>query len=137
MSSSKNRPKIDVWIKIPQHLFSYYNLAHSVGVKLSPYGSKFGRTVRKGSKQDIAFGDTTRGIPESDVLFRAFPHCTAKFTAIWGEFDAYAVGEVIVREQMLRNFYPDIDFRTVLGAGHWVMYEAPDEFNKIVVDMLG
>ena len=78
-----------------------------------------------------------RGIPESDVLFRSFSQCTAKFTAIWGEFDAYAVGEVPLREKMLRDFYPDIDFRTVLGAGHWVMYEAPDEFNEILVDMLG
>jgi len=78
-----------------------------------------------------------RGIPESDVLFRAFPDCTARFTAIWGEFDAYAIGDVPAREQMLRDHFADIDFRTIRGAGHWVMYEAPDEFNEIVTEMLG
>lgn len=78
-----------------------------------------------------------RGIPESDVLFRAFPECTAEFTAIWGECDAYAVGDVDARAMMLRTHFPDIDFRTMLGVGHWVMYEAPEEFNEIVVEMLG
>lgn len=78
-----------------------------------------------------------RGIPESDVLFRAFPDCTARFTAIWGERDAYAIDAVPEREQMLRNFFRDLDFRTIRGTGHWVMYEAPDAFNEIVLEMLG
>ena len=38
---------------------------------------------------------------------------------------------------MLRAHFPDIDFRIMRGTGHWVMYEAPDEFNVIVADMLG
>lgn len=78
-----------------------------------------------------------KGIAESDVLFRTLPNCTAEFTAIWGELDAYAVGDVPARAQMLRDFYPDIDFRMMPDTGHWVMYESPDEFNGIVVDMLG
>ena len=32
---------------------------------------------------------------------------------------------------------PDLDFRMIRGAGHWVMYEAPDAFNEIVLEMLG
>ena len=38
---------------------------------------------------------------------------------------------------MLRRFQPDLDFRIVAGAGHWVPYEAPDQVNAMLIEMLG
>ena len=77
-----------------------------------------------------------RGIPESDILLRVLPDCRAEFFGIWGTEDAYSLGEVSAREKILRELKPNIDFRSIEGAGHWVMYETPGVFNKILQDML-
>ena len=31
---------------------------------------------------------------------------------------------------------PDLDFRVIPGAGHWAIYEAADEVNAVLLDML-
>jgi pimeloyl-ACP methyl ester carboxylesterase len=42
-----------------------------------------------------------------------------------------------VQEAVLRRFQPQLDFRVIRGAGHWAMYERPEEFNRTVIDLLG
>ncbi len=78
-----------------------------------------------------------KGVPESDILLRALPECTARFYGIWGVEDVYSLGDVPAREAILREYEPDIDFRTLDGIGHWVMYEAPDKVNALLIEMLG
>jgi esterase len=36
----------------------------------------------------------------------------------------------------VRAYFPQAQFKTIAGAGHWVHIDAPDEFFKIVVDFL-
>jgi pimeloyl-ACP methyl ester carboxylesterase len=31
---------------------------------------------------------------------------------------------------------PDADVRMISGAGHWVAYEAPEQFHAILLEML-
>ena len=78
-----------------------------------------------------------RGIPESDILLRALPDASAAFYGIWGVEDVYSLGDVPAREAILRAYKPDIDFRTLDDIGHWVMYEAPERVNEMIVEMLG
>jgi len=78
-----------------------------------------------------------RGIPESDILLRALPDASAAFFGIWGVEDVYSLGDVPAREAILRTYKPDIDFRMLNDAGHWVMYEAPDAVNDMLFDILG
>ncbi len=36
----------------------------------------------------------------------------------------------------IRSRFPQAQFKTIAGAGHWVHIDAPDEFSEIVVDFL-
>ena len=62
-----------------------------------------------------------------------FPH---RLNGIWGSRDAAAFPSVESRRQILLSVRPDIDFRVIDGAGHWVAYEAAAEFNAMLEDML-
>jgi 2-hydroxy-6-oxonona-2,4-dienedioate hydrolase len=75
------------------------------------------------------------GIPESDVLWKALPAVTARIGAIWGARDAFVGAGIEERRRLLASRRPDLDFR-VIEAGHWVNYEAADEVNAALVDML-
>ena len=53
---------------------------------------------------------------------------------IWGERDALAAPYIDLRRATLQRFQPDVDFRVVAGAGHWVLYEAADAANAAIMD---
>jgi len=55
---------------------------------------------------------------------------------IWGGLDPPANPRAHEREAALRAIRPNVNFRMIAGAGHWVAYEAPAEFNAILRDML-
>lgn len=70
-----------------------------------------------------------------DKLRAALPRLSMQVDAIWGEHDR-AHPDPAAQEAVLRRFHPALDFRIIAGAGHWVMYERPVEFNRTVVDLL-
>jgi pimeloyl-ACP methyl ester carboxylesterase len=70
-----------------------------------------------------------------DRLLEALPRITVQVDAVWGEHDRPHPNPP-VQEAVLRRFYPDLDFRIIPGAGHWVMYEQPTEFNRVLLDLL-
>lgn len=71
-----------------------------------------------------------------DKLLDALPLLTVQIDAIWGELDRPHPNPP-VQEAVLRRFQPQLDFRVIRGAGHWAMYERPEEFNRAVIDLLG
>jgi 2-hydroxy-6-oxonona-2,4-dienedioate hydrolase len=75
-------------------------------------------------------------IPESDVLSRALTAIRARITGIWGGRDAFVGPYVEDRRRVLASVQRDLDFRVIHGAGHWVTYEASDEVNAALLDML-
>ena len=76
-------------------------------------------------------------IARTDTLARVLPNITANMNAIYGEMDD-ATGDGLERRQALfRSIHPEIDFRVIDGAGHWVMYETPEIFNTMVQEMIG
>jgi pimeloyl-ACP methyl ester carboxylesterase len=75
-------------------------------------------------------------IPVSDALLRALPAVKARIAGIWGERDAFAVPYLEERRRTLARFEPDLEFHVIPGAGHWVVYEAADRVNRILLEML-
>jgi pimeloyl-ACP methyl ester carboxylesterase len=71
-----------------------------------------------------------------DKLMHVLPQVTVQIDAIWGELDRPHPNPP-VQEATLRRFQPQLDFRVIPGAGHWAMYERPEEFNRAVIDLLG
>lgn len=70
-----------------------------------------------------------------DRLLRALPGVTASLGAIWGEHDIPHPAEW-GQEQALRRTHPDLLFRIIPDAGHWVMYERAEAFNRTVLELL-
>lgn len=70
-----------------------------------------------------------------DRLLAAVREITVPVDAIWGEFDQPHPTPA-VQEKVLRAFQPDLDFRVIGDAGHWVMYERPEAFNTALLSML-
>lgn len=76
----------------------------------------------------------SRRFSRSDALARALPHVTARLDGIWGECDATARPHLDERARILRSFQPNARFAVVGGAGHWVQYEAADQFNALLAE---
>jgi pimeloyl-ACP methyl ester carboxylesterase len=67
---------------------------------------------------------------------QALPAIRARIAGIWGGNDAFAVPHIEDRQRILAAVQHDLDFRVIDDAGHWVTYEAADEVNAALVDML-
>jgi pimeloyl-ACP methyl ester carboxylesterase len=68
-------------------------------------------------------------------LLEVLPRVSAQLDAIWGEHDR-PHPDPAIQERALRRFHPGLEFRVIPGAGHWAMYERPDEFNRTLLDLL-
>ena len=60
---------------------------------------------------------------------------TCQRNGIWGEFDVTAWPHMQERIDYFATV-PGFDFRIIQGAGHWVAYEAWQEFNPMLLEML-
>ncbi|WP_374446667.1 alpha/beta fold hydrolase, partial [Stella sp.] len=78
----------------------------------------------------------SRPISMSPILLDALPQVKAPVAAIFGERDATAHPWLDEREAKLRAIRPELDFRVIPDAGHWVQYEAAERFNAELIDLL-
>lgn len=70
-----------------------------------------------------------------DKIAKILPQLHCQVDAIWGEFDRPSPNPT-VQEAALRRFQPNCEFRTIPDAGHWVMYERPEAFNRTLLEIL-
>ena len=78
-------------------------------------------------------------IPISEVLLNALPAIRARITGIWAARDAFSgarAERVDEHRRILATVQPDLDFRVIRDAGHWIPFEAPDAVNAALLDML-
>ncbi len=78
----------------------------------------------------------SRGFASGSSLKDQLPHVKAPMRAIWGEFDQVAWPHIPERLAMLHAARPELLSEVIPGAGHWVMYEAPDALNAALLRML-
>ena len=78
----------------------------------------------------------SRPIARTSVLADTLPGVLAPINAIYGERDATAYPHVAERRRQLRELRPDVVFRTIPDAGHWVQYEAASAFNEELFHLL-
>ena len=69
-------------------------------------------------------------------LAEALPHIPARVTAIWGGADGAAGAYLQARRDKLKSIRSDADQLLIEGAGHWVQYEAADQFNGLMDQVL-
>lgn len=78
----------------------------------------------------------SRRFSRADTLVRALPLVTARLDGIWGGRDATAYPHLDERARTLRSFQPEARFEVIEGAGHWVQYEAADQFNPLLAEIV-
>jgi pimeloyl-ACP methyl ester carboxylesterase len=71
-----------------------------------------------------------------DKLLAVLPRVPAPISVIWGAHDR-PHPDPSVQERVLRQFQPDLEFRVIPDAGHWVMYEGGAQFNRALLELLG
>jgi pimeloyl-ACP methyl ester carboxylesterase len=75
-------------------------------------------------------------LSRSGALRTALEQVHVPLNGIWGELDAPANPRAREREAALREIRPNVNFHMIAGAGHWVAYEAAEEFNATLREML-
>jgi 2-hydroxy-6-oxonona-2,4-dienedioate hydrolase len=78
----------------------------------------------------------SRRYAHTDMLLQALKGVTACVSTIWGDQDQIALPSVEARIQALRQAHPLLHSSVIDGAGHWVMYEQADEFNRALLSHL-
>ncbi len=68
----------------------------------------------------------------SPVLLDALPLVRAPVHAVWGEHEMADRTLLDRRIALMRQARADADVTVVKGAGHWVFYEAAEEFNALL-----
>jgi pimeloyl-ACP methyl ester carboxylesterase len=74
-------------------------------------------------------------VSHTGTLAQCLPGMLGRLAGIWGEFDATAVPFLAERRQKLEEFRPGASFDIFPGVGHWVQYEAHEEFNPRLAEL--
>lgn len=80
-----------------------------------------------------------KGLPisTSDSALRALAAVTARTTIVWGAKDPYLHPDVATCAEHIRRRYPEVGLRILPGVGHWVIYEAHEDVNALILSCLG
>ncbi len=54
---------------------------------------------------------------------------------IWGEFDVTLINGIDDAKEKMEELIPDVKCHVIDDTGHWVQYEEPEQFNKIIYDI--
>ena len=78
----------------------------------------------------------SRRLASTSEIRDNLPNLKARLGAIWGSKDATATPSPDARIAILRAHQPEMSAAIIEGAGHWVMYEAAEEFNATLLQFL-
>lgn len=110
---------------------------HNLAVQMFHDGKKIDQlSIRLQDENTRNARLNSRPIARSAELSDALASTDAPISAIWGEEDATARGTLGDCEALLRRFDPDMEMTVLPGVGHFVQYEAADEFNRILLGLL-
>ena len=76
-------------------------------------------------------------VPTASAATRdALARLKVRLNGVYGERDVGSGATIADKADVFRQLRPDVDFRIIPGAGHWVAYEAAAAFNTALEDML-
>ncbi len=78
----------------------------------------------------------SRKFAPTDNVARGLADVAVPLRSIWGRNDVIAHPDVETCLGVLRTHHPELVWRIVPDAGHWVMFEQADAFNRALDEML-
>lgn len=81
---------------------------------------------------------SSRRMSLGNYLVDTLPDIKARLAGIWGVHDATGGGRegILKRRDIFMSYRDEVPFIIIENAGHWVMYETPDEFNAALLGIL-
>ena len=78
----------------------------------------------------------SRDMGIAGALSNVLPQVRTPLTGIWGEFDSTTYPYIQERIDLFRAVQPEFEMNVIVGAGHWVAYEAAEAFNAKLIEVL-
>jgi len=78
----------------------------------------------------------SRKPPRALTTIPALQQAKARVNGIWGRYDGPSGWKIDEIRDSFRRINPDSQFHVCEEAGHWVAYEAADEFNRELIRIL-
>ena len=78
----------------------------------------------------------SRPISATDTLTKILSNQKVPLYVIWGEKDSTVGPYLEDRMVILRKVNPNVRFHVELNVGHWIMYETPERFNEVLINIL-
>lgn len=78
----------------------------------------------------------SRGIARTTVLADSLRDLPCQLNCIYGDGDVTLHPDLGGVRDYVREVHPDVDFRVIPDAGHWVQYEASEAFNQVLLELL-
>jgi pimeloyl-ACP methyl ester carboxylesterase len=78
----------------------------------------------------------SRRLSLGESLREALPALQGQLNGIWGEHDVTGLPGLVAHRELLSSITPDMAFRVIPDAGHWVQYEAAQAFNETLESLL-
>jgi len=84
------------------------------------------------TRNSLQFRIRTMDIRNLSRIPERLAQSRARLSTIWGERDVIAAPYLEERRALFARLRPEASFDVIPGAGHWVQFEAPDAFNRIL-----
>jgi len=78
----------------------------------------------------------SRPISATDTLTKILSNQRVPLYVLWGEKDSTVGPYLEDRMIILRKVNQNVRFHVEFNSGHWVMYETPERFNEILINIL-
>ena len=78
----------------------------------------------------------SRQFSNSSAIRDGLADVSVPLKSIWGSRDIVAHPDVPTCLAAQRLHHPELQHRVIENAGHWVMYEAADEYNAALMELL-
>ena len=78
----------------------------------------------------------SRPISATDTLTKILSKQKVPLYVLWGEKDSTVGPYLEDRMIILRKVNRNVRFHIEFNSGHWIMYETPERFNEVLIDIL-
>jgi len=88
------------------------------------------------TRNSLQFRIRTMDIRALSRIPERLSQSSARLSTIWGACDVIAAPYLDERRALFERVRPGADFDVIPGAGHWVQFEAPEPFNRVLKQRL-
>jgi pimeloyl-ACP methyl ester carboxylesterase len=131
------RPDMRGWRGVPDPARREAIHRHNLGVLMFADAARIDAlAVHLQTTNTVRGRMNSRRLSGMGTLPGVLPRLKAPLRGIWGEFDFSARGRLELYAERLNEMQAGAPLMTIRSAGHWVQFEAAEEFNQVLLGSL-